>query len=66
MLMMGNQKRSTLATNKYHAPIVLESLAAGIYLCYQTDQGRFGQFQYDEYISDTVTINITYNTWALP
>jgi hypothetical protein len=52
--------------SKSTAPIVLESLTAGIYLCYQTDQGRFGQFQYDEYISDTVTINITYNTWALP
>jgi hypothetical protein len=48
------------------APIAVESLTPGTFLCYQTDQGSFGWLRYDAYRADITTINITFFTWAEP
>lgn len=53
------------------APIAVENLTPGTYLCYKTDQGSFGWLRYDAYVGTTDTstdasIKITFFTWATP
>jgi hypothetical protein len=48
------------------APIAVESLTPGTYLCYQTDQGSYGWLKYDAYKADNSSININFFTWAGP
>jgi hypothetical protein len=48
------------------APIAVESLTPGTYLCYQTDQGSYGWLRYDAYKADNSSVNINFFTWAGP
>ncbi len=48
------------------APIAVESLTPGTYLCYQTDQGSYGWLRYDAYKADNSSININFLTWVGP
>ena len=47
------------------APLAVESLPVGTYLCYQTDQGRFGWLRIDALDTYDFTLNLTILTWAL-
>ena len=49
-----------------NAPIAVESLTPGTYLCYETDQGSYGWLRYDAYNSDHSSININFFTWGGP
>ncbi len=55
-------KIATLST----APIAVESLTPGTYLCYETDQGSYGWLRYDAYDKDHSSININFFTWGGP
>jgi hypothetical protein len=48
------------------APIAVENLTPGTYLCYKTDQGSFGWLRYDAYTSTDASIKITFFTWTNP
>ena len=48
------------------APLALESLTAGIYLCYQTDQGLYGWLRYNSLDVVRQAINLDFRTWAAP
>jgi hypothetical protein len=49
-----------------NAPIAVESLTPGTYLCFETDQGSYGWLRYDAYNSDHSSININFFTWGGP
>jgi len=48
------------------APIAVESLAVGTYLCYLTDQGLFGQAGYSALDPQTYALTLDLLTWAQP
>jgi len=48
------------------APIAVESLQAGVYLCYRTPQGLPGWLQWNRFSSDDFSIGFDYLTWAAP
>lgn len=47
-----------------NAPIAVESLTPGTYLCYKTDQSSFGWLRYNSYDSSNSSIKINFLTWA--
>lgn len=51
---------------KSTAPIPVESLSPGIYLCYQTGDGRFGWLKYDSLDGSSGNLWIEIFTWAAP
>jgi hypothetical protein len=48
------------------APIAVESLSPGTYLCYKTDQSSYGWLRYNAFKTDNSSININFFTWAGP
>ncbi len=48
------------------APIALESLSPGAYLCYQTSQGLPGWLRFDALDSKDGSASLAYLTWILP
>jgi hypothetical protein len=48
------------------APIAVESLSVGTYLCYATQEGRFGRALLEEVNPDNFTLTLDMLTWALP
>jgi hypothetical protein len=48
------------------APIAIESLPAGFYLCYRTSQGLPGWLQLTGFSSDDYSIRLDFLTWAAP
>jgi hypothetical protein len=54
------------AANMSEAPVAVESLPAGIYLCYLTSEGRFGRAQVVKMDETTFTLTISILTWAAP
>jgi hypothetical protein len=52
--------------NMSSAPIAVESLSVGTYLCYLTNEGRFGQAQFETLNPDDFTLTMVLLTWALP
>jgi septal ring-binding cell division protein DamX len=47
------------------APLALESLPPGTYLCYQTDQNLIGWLRYNRLNADDGSAGFDYRTWAL-
>ena len=52
--------------NLAQAPLPLETLNQGLYLCYRTDQGLFGWMRLLALNNTNFTLTIQINTWALP
>jgi hypothetical protein len=48
------------------APIAVESLSIGTYLCYATQEGRFGRALLKAVNPDNFTLTLDMLTWALP
>jgi hypothetical protein len=48
------------------APIAVESLPVGTYLCYDTNQGRYGRAQLIAINPENFTLTLGLLTWALP
>jgi hypothetical protein len=48
------------------APIAVESLSIGTYLCYFTNEGRFGRALLETVDPDNFTLTMYLLTWALP
>jgi hypothetical protein len=48
------------------APIAVESLPVGTYLCYDTNQGRFGRALFKALDPQTFALTLNLLTWALP
>jgi hypothetical protein len=48
------------------APIAVESLSVGTYLCYVTDEGRLGRALLEAVDPDNFTLTLDLLTWALP
>jgi hypothetical protein len=48
------------------APIAVGSLPVGTYLCYATNQGRFGRAQLKSVNPEDFTLSLDLLTWALP
>ena len=48
------------------APVALESLSPGAYLCYQTDLGRQGWLRYDSLDGSDGSASLVYHTWVNP
>ena len=48
------------------APIAVESLPVGTYLCYTTNQGRIGRALLVALNPDDFTLTLNLLTWALP
>jgi hypothetical protein len=48
------------------APIAVESLSVGTYLCYLTNEGRYGKAFFTSLDPDTFTLTLDLLTWALP
>jgi hypothetical protein len=46
------------------APIAIESLSAGSYLCYRTDQGRPGWLRYNSIDAGDGSLSVNILTWA--
>jgi hypothetical protein len=47
------------------APIPLESLSAGIHLCYRTNLGRYGWLRYES-LNEAGSVNLAFHTWSAP
>lgn len=45
------------------APLAVESLSAGAYLCFRTDQGRYGWLRMDSFDAYDFTLAVTLLTW---
>jgi hypothetical protein len=54
------------AANMSSAPIALESLSTGTYLCYQTQQGLAGWLLYKQYDEAVEAVTLDLRTWAVP
>jgi hypothetical protein len=48
------------------APIAVESLSVGTYLCYLTNEGRYGKALFTSLDPNTFTLTMDLLTWALP
>ena len=48
------------------APITLESLSSGVYLCSHSDAGHFGWIRYNGLDSGNESANLDFRTWAAP
>ncbi len=53
-------------TNMSSAPIAVESLPIGTYLCYHTGEGRFGRMMLAAVDPTTFALTLDLLTWALP
>ena len=53
-------------TNMSSAPIAVESLSTGTYLCYRTEAERFGRMLLVALDSETYTLTLDLLTWAQP
>jgi hypothetical protein len=49
-----------------HAPIAVESLPVGTYLCYTTNEGRLGRALLEAVDPNNFTLTLDLLTWALP
>ncbi len=54
------------SANMSSAPIAVESLPAGTFLCYRTGEGRFGRMLLAAVDTNTHTLTLNLFTWALP
>jgi hypothetical protein len=54
------------SANQGSAPIAVESLSIGTYLCYTTTEGRLGRALLTAVDPDSFTITLDLLTWALP
>jgi hypothetical protein len=54
------------SANKSTAPIAVESLASGLYLCYQTAQGQIGWLRLLTFDSQIFTLSLEILTWTMP
>ncbi|GAB4498022.1 MAG: hypothetical protein OHK0052_10650 [Anaerolineales bacterium] len=54
------------ATALASAPLNVNDLALGTYLCYKTDAGRIGWLRLTGFAADTGVLNIEIYTWTLP
>ena len=54
------------SANMSPAPIALESLSTGTYLCYTTSQGRTGWARFSALDPTNFTLSLDLLTWALP
>ncbi len=54
------------SANMSPAPIALESLSTGTYLCYTTSQGRIGWSHFSALDPTNFTLSLDLLTWALP
>lgn len=54
------------ATALASAPLTVNDLALGTYLCYKTDAGRTGWLRLTGFAADTGVLNIEIYTWTLP
>jgi hypothetical protein len=48
------------------APIAVESLSVGTYLCYTTNEDRFGRVLLEAVNPNDFTLTLELLTWALP
>jgi len=48
------------------APLAVESVGVGSYLCFQTDAGRYGRLQIVAFDNNTGALTIGVTTWATP
>jgi hypothetical protein len=48
------------------APLEVESLTIGTYLCYMTNEARLGQAQLVAVDEDTFMLTLDLTTWAMP
>ena len=55
----ANCQASALGT----APTVVEDTAVGTYLCYRTDQGRYGRLRLSNFNTDNFTVTLEFFTW---
>lgn len=65
----GNQQPSRTecaSANMSAAPIAVESLSTGTYLCYQTGQGRTGRMLFAALNPTNFSVTLDILTWALP
>ena len=65
----GNQEPSLTdcrSAGMSSAPIAVESLSIGTYLCYTTDEKRFGRALLEEVDPDNFTLTLDLLTWSLP
>jgi hypothetical protein len=53
-------------TTRGTAPIAIESLSPGIYLCYKTSEGRTGRLQLTSLDQDDYSIGLDFLTWKEP
>jgi len=54
------------SANMSPAPIAVESLSTGTFLCYQTGEERFGRMLLEAVEPNTFTLTLDLLTWALP
>lgn len=57
---------SCQAAGMSEAPLALESLTAGTYLCYQTDQALYGWLRYTSLEIVLQSVSLDYHTWTSP
>ncbi len=55
----ANCQASALGT----APVVVEDNPVGTYVCYRTDQGRYGRFRISNFNADNFTVTLEFLTW---
>jgi hypothetical protein len=55
-----------LSANMSAAPIPVESLSPGTYLCYRTGQSAPGWLQYDSFQEESAALKVLFLTWAAP
>lgn len=58
--------QSCAADDLIQTPLLLESLSSGDYLCYRTDQGRWGWARLVSFDTTGGPLNLEILTWALP
>lgn len=58
--------QSCAADDLTQTPLLLEALSSGAYLCYRTDQGRWGWARLVSFDTSGGPLNLEILTWALP
>ncbi len=48
------------------SPLVVETIPMGTYICYRTDQGRYGRARLSNFNPDTYALTLEILTWPLP
>jgi hypothetical protein len=44
-------------------PVVVEDTPIGTYLCYRTDEGRYGRARLSNFNTDNLTVTLEFLTW---